>query len=197
MKKLLPVLVGLSMLLIVIAAAVNYRKDQKAAGEPFGGALKLVTMNGDRFTERDLRATPSAVFFGFTHCPEVCPTTLYELDGLMNDLGSDRERLRVYYITVDPARDTTEVMKTYVSNVSAHIMGISGTEKEIANAIKSYKIYAAKIPLDDGDYTMDHTASIFLLEKGGRFSDIIKYQEEHEVALEKLRRLLKVSEART
>ncbi|MFS2327567.1 SCO family protein [Brucella sp. H1_1004] len=190
MKKLLPILIGLLMVVIVAAASINHYIDKQAAGEPFGGPLKLVTMNGDAFTEQDLRSTPAAVFFGFTHCPEVCPTTLYELDGLMNDLGADRDKLKVYYITVDPRRDTTEIMRTYVSNVSKHIMGVSGTEANIEDAIKSYKIYAAKIPLQDGDYTMDHTASIFLLEKGGRFHDIIKYQEDHDVALQKMRDLI-------
>ena len=182
------------MVFIVAAATMNYFIDKKSAGEPFGGPLNLVTMNGDPLSERDLRSTPAAVFFGFTHCPEVCPTTLYELDGLMKGLGTDREKLKVYYITVDPSRDTTDIMKTYVSNVSSHIMGVSGTEENIADAIKIYKIYAAKIPLQGGDYTMDHTASIFLLEKGGQFHDIIKYQEDHDVALNKIRKLLEASE---
>lgn len=191
MKKILPIFIFAFIVVLIGAAGFNLISDREAAKEPFGGPLALVTMDGQPFTEKDLRATPAVVFFGFTHCPDVCPTTLYELDGWLKQLGPDGDKIKAYYITVDPERDTQEIMKTYVSNVSKRITGVTGTSANIDEAIKSYHIYAKKVPGEDGDYTMDHTASIFLLDQGGRFRGTIAYQENPETALEKLKNLAK------
>ncbi|MBC2885920.1 SCO family protein [Ochrobactrum sp. CM-21-5] len=191
MKKLLPVFILAFIVVIVGAAGLNLFRDREAAKGPFGGPLNLVTMDGQPFTEKDLRATPSAIFFGFTHCPDVCPTTLYELDGWLNQLGPEAADVKAYFITVDPERDTQDIMKTYVSNVSNRIVGITGTPENIADAVKSYHVYAKKVPGEDGDYTMDHTASVFLIDKGGRFRGTIAYQENSDTALEKLKNLAK------
>ncbi|MBR7651353.1 SCO family protein [Brucella oryzae] len=191
MKKFLPIFIIAFIVVIVGAAGFNLFRDKQAAKEPFGGSLNLVTMNGTPFTEKDLRATPAAIFFGFTHCPDVCPTTLYELDGWLKQLGPEASDIKAYFITVDPERDTQEVMKTYVSNVSDRIIGITGTPQNIADVVKSYHVYAKKVPGEDGEYTMDHTASVFLLDKGGRFRSTIAYQENPDTALEKLKNLAK------
>jgi protein SCO1 len=191
MKKILPIFIIAFMVVIVGAAGFNFMRDREAASEPFGGALDLVTMDGKPFTEKDLRATPSAIFFGFTHCPDVCPTTLYELDGWLNQLGPQADDIKAYFITVDPERDTQGVMKTYVGNVSKRITGITGTPENIADMVKSYHIYAKKVPGEDADYSMDHTASVFLLDEGGRFRGTIAYQENPDTALEKLKNLAK------
>ncbi|PQA73394.1 SCO family protein [Brucella oryzae] len=191
MKKFLPIFIIAFIVVIVGAAGFNLFRDKQAAKEPFGGSLNLVTMNGTPFTEKDLRATPAAIFFGFTHCPDVCPTTLYELDGWLKQLGPEASDIKAYFITVDPERDTQEVMKTYVGNVSDRIIGITGTPQNIADVVKSYHVYAKKVPGEDGEYTMDHTASVFLLDKGGRFRSTIAYQENPDTALEKLKNLAK------
>ncbi len=119
-------------------------RDRNAADEPFGGSFNLVAMDGQPFTEKDLRATPSLVFFGFTHCPDVCPTTLYELDGYLKQLGPEAADIKAYFISVDPERDTQEIMKTYVSNVSDRIIGVTGTPANVAEVVKSYHIYAKR-----------------------------------------------------
>lgn len=191
MKKFLPIFIIAFIVVIVGAAGLNLFRDKQAAKEPFGGPLNLVTMNGTPFTENDLRAAPAAIFFGFTHCPDVCPTTLYELDGWLKQLGPEAGDIKAYFITVDPERDTQEIMKTYVGNVSDRIIGLTGTPQNIADVIKSYHVYAKKVPTEDGEYTMDHTASVFLLDKGGRFRSTIAYQENPDTALEKLKNLAK------
>ncbi|EMG54138.1 SCO1/SenC family protein, partial [Ochrobactrum sp. CDB2] len=154
-------------------------------------SFNLVSMDGKPFTEKDLRETPSLVFFGFTHCPDVCPTTLYELDGYLKQLGPEAADIKAYFISVDPERDTQDIMKTYVSNVSDRIIGVTGTPESVADVVKSYHIYAKKVPTEDGEYTVDHTASVFLLDKGGRFRGTIAYQENPDTALEKLKNLAK------
>lgn len=193
MKKFLPLFILTFVVVIIAAAGYNLIRDRQAANEPFGGPLNLVTMDGKPFTEEDLRATPSAIFFGYTHCPDVCPTTLFELDGWLNQLGVEGENIKAYFVTVDPERDTQEILKVYVGNVSDRIVGLTGTPENIAAAVKSYHIYAKKVPDSDGGYTMDHTASVFLLDKGGRFRSTIAYQENPDTALEKLKNLAKGS----
>ncbi|MCX2697778.1 MULTISPECIES: SCO family protein [Ochrobactrum] len=191
MQKFLPIFIVAFIVVIVGAAGFNMIRDRNAANEPFGGPFNLVTMDGKPFTEKDLRATPSAIFFGFTHCPDVCPTTLYELDGYLKQLGPEAADIKAYFISVDPERDTQEIMKTYVSNVSDRIIGITGTPENVADVVKSFHIYAKKVPTEDGEYTVDHTASVFLLDKGGRFRGTIAYQENPDTALEKLKNLAK------
>ncbi|PWL16990.1 SCO family protein [Falsochrobactrum shanghaiense] len=191
MKKFLPIFIIAFVVVVVGAAGFNLIRDRQAVDEPFGGPFTLVAMDGQPFTEKDLRATPSAIFFGFTHCPDVCPTTLYELDGYLKQLGSEAGNVKAYFISVDPERDTQEIMQTYVSNVSDRIIGVTGTPENIASVVKSYHVYAKKVPTDDGEYTVDHTASVFLLDEGGRFRGTIAYQENPDTALEKLKNLAK------
>lgn len=157
--------------------------------EPYGVAFELVDQTGKTFTEKELRAAPAAIFFGFTHCPEVCPTTLFELDGWLKQLGPDGEKIKAYFVSVDPQRDTPEVMNMYVSNVSKRITGVTGDPAKVAAMTKGYNIYVKKIDADDGNYNMDHTASVILLDKGGGFAGTIAYQESAETAVAKLKRL--------
>jgi protein SCO1/2 len=184
------ILVGI---LVLMAAGVGfltfdwYRKS--AGGEPYGAPFALVDQNGAPITEAAFRGHPSAVFFGFTHCPEVCPTTLFELDGWLKKLGDDGKNLRVYFVSVDPERDTAEIMDAYVSNVSDRITGITGEPDKVHAMAKSFGIYSKKVDTGDGDYTMDHTASVILLGKGGAFAGTIAYGESAETAIAKLKRL--------
>jgi protein SCO1/2 len=162
----------------------------KAARVPIGGPFRLTSHEGKPFTDEDLKGKPFAVFFGFTHCPEVCPTTLYDLTQDLEALGSDADKLRVAFITVDPAQDTPELMKTYLSSFDPRIVGLTGTEAEIDAVAKAYKIYYRKVPTDSG-YTMDHTASIFLMDSRGDFYATSNFQESEEVRRSKLKQLIK------
>lgn len=167
----------------------TYYRDHVSAGQAFGAPFALVDQKGQPVTEQAFRGHPSLVFFGFTHCPEVCPTTLSEMDTWLNELGEEGKDIRAFFVSIDPERDTPEIMDTYVGNVSNRITGITGEPAKIAAMAKSFRIFSRKVPLDDGDYTMDHTASVFLLGRDGDFEGTIGYGEDEKTALAKLRRL--------
>lgn len=162
----------------------------KSASEPFGDTFALVDQNGGSITEQAFRGRPTAVFFGFTHCPEVCPTTLFELDGWLKQVDPQGGEVGAYFVSVDPERDTPQVLGDYVSSVSDRIIGITGDPAKVEAMYKSFRVYARKVPTDDGSYTMDHTASVFLLDSDGGFFGTIAFGENPETALDKLRRLM-------
>ncbi len=153
------------------------------------GEYRLTATDGSDFTQATLTGAPSAVFFGFTHCPEVCPTTLGDIATWTEELGSEAEDLRIYFVTVDPERDTVDVLGDYVGWVPG-VVGVSGTPEEVQKAIQAFKVYAAKVPLKDGGYTMDHSAMVLLFDDEGRFTVPIRYQEDFDSAVGKLRKLL-------
>jgi protein SCO1/2 len=163
---------------------------QSASKVPIGGPFRLTSHEGKTFTDQDLKGKPFAVFFGFTHCPEVCPTTLYDLTQDLEALGRDADKMRVAFITVDPAQDTPELMKTYLGSFDPRIVGLTGTEEEIAAVAKAYKIYYRKVPTESG-YTMDHTATILLMDSRGEFYGTSNFQESEAVRREKLRQLIR------
>ena len=134
-----------------------------------GGPFHLVDQNGKPFSNVDMRGKPYLVFFGYTHCPDVCPTTLFELSQLFRQLGPDAGRAGALFITVDPARDTTKTMKEYLANFDPHLRGLTGSQKAIDQAMSDYRVYAKKVPLEGGDYSMDHTAIVYLMDKDGHF----------------------------
>ena len=124
---------------------------------------------GHPVTAEDFRGKVVALYFGYTHCPDVCPTTLFDMSQVMKKLGPDADRIGALFITVDPDRDTPALMKDYMSNFDPHLHGLTGDQAAIDKAIKEYRVYAKKIPLKDGDYTMDHTAIVYLMDKNGDF----------------------------
>jgi protein SCO1/2 len=184
-------------LLLIVAVSLTYQFVLKGTNNGFmantkiGKPFDLIDHNGNAITEAVLSGKPSAVFFGFTHCPEVCPTTLYELSGWLDALGEDGKDINSFFITVDPERDSPEVMKSYVENFTDRIIGITGNPDEIFKLAKSWHVYWKKVPLDDGDYTLDHTASIFLVDAKGNFKSTIAFRENGETAMQKLRNLVK------
>jgi len=153
------------------------------------GDYRLVTASGEAFTRDSLKGAPSMLFFGFTHCPEVCPTSLAEMASWYEALGEEAKDLNAFFVTVDPERDTAEVIGDYVS-WTGRVTGVTGTVDEIAKAARSWAVYYEKVPLEGGDYTMDHTASVFLVNAQGEFEGTIAYREDSATALAKLRRLL-------
>jgi protein SCO1 len=166
---------------------------QVAAPPPrarIGGPFALVDHRRRPVTDRDFLGKPTLVFFGFTHCPDVCPTTLYELSNLLGQFKSDADRLNVLFITVDPERDTPEQLALYLSSFDPRITGLSGTSEGIAAAVDAYQAYSRKVPLKDGDYTMDHTAAIFMIDRKGQYVGTISHRETEAAMRAKLRRLL-------
>ena len=184
------VLIGI---LVAMAAVLGFMTfdwyRQRTSGEPYGAPFALVDQKGAAITEAAFRGQPSAVFFGFTHCPEVCPTTLFELDGWLKKLGDGGKDVRAYFVSVDPERDTAPIMDAYVSNVSDRITGITGEPDKVHAMAKAFGIYSRKVDLEGGDYTMDHTASVILLDGDGAFAGTIAYEENPDAALAKLKRL--------
>jgi len=160
-----------------------------AAG--IGGPFELTTHEGKRLSSADLAGTPFALFFGFTHCPDVCPTTMLELSNAMKALGADADRMRFLFVSVDPERDTPEQLKLYLSNFDPRITGLVGTPQEIAAVAKAYRAIYEKVPTKDG-YTYNHTALVYLMGRDGRLVGTINYQESVEAQLKKLRRLIGV-----
>jgi protein SCO1/2 len=134
-----------------------------------GGPFHLEDQNGTPVTDADMRGRPFLVFFGFTHCPDICPTTLFDMSQVMKALGPDANKIGALFITVDPQRDTPAVIKDYLSNFDPHLRGLTGDQASIDAAVKAYRVYAKKVPLENGDYTMDHTAIVYLMDKDGHF----------------------------
>jgi protein SCO1 len=183
-------LAGLSVLIVTFILLLQPQQQQNAGRVPIGGPFRLTSHEGKPFTDNELKGKPFAVFFGFTHCPEVCPTTLYDLTQDLESLGPDSDKVRVAFITVDPAQDTPELMKTYLSSFDPRIVGLTGTDDEIAAVAKAYKIYYRKVPTDSG-YTMDHSATIFLMDSKGDFFGTSNFQETAEIRRSKLKQLIK------
>ncbi len=157
-----------------------------------GGPFELVNQNGQPVDQTMFDGKPYALFFGFTHCPEICPTSLYEMAGWIEAMGPEADKMGFAFITVDPERDTPEILKDYVSAFSDKIVGLTGTEEQVQSTVKSYGVLAERVPLEDGDYTMNHTASVFLMNADGSFRGTIAYGEDADVAQKKLSNLIAV-----
>jgi protein SCO1 len=155
-----------------------------------GGPFTLVDDTGTQITDAVLKGRPTVIYFGFTFCPEVCPTTLTELAQWMQLLGPDADKLNYVFVTVDPDRDTPRVMHDYVSAFDPRIRGFTGTPDQIAKVTSEYRVYYKRIATSDGGYTMDHTAGLYLMDPMVRFFGLIPYQEKTDVAVTKLRKLI-------
>lgn len=180
----------------LIAAAIVYafapvgRDFASVASVRIGGPFALTTQTGTKLSDADLKGKPFAVFFGFTHCPEVCPTTLWETSEALKALGPDAEKLKVLFISIDPERDDPEALALYLQSFDPRIVGLTGSEEEIAEVAKAYRAYWRKVPTGDGDYTIDHTASIYLMDAAGEYTGTINYDEQADVRIAKLRKLI-------
>ena len=152
-----------------------------------GGPFHLEDQNGKPVSDQDMKGRPFLVFFGFTHCPDICPTTLFEISEVMKKLGKDADRTGALFITVDPERDTPAALKDYLSSFDPHLRGLTGDPAAVDAALKAYRVYAQKIPLKDGDYTMDHTAVVYLMDKDGHFVAPFNLKQTPEAAADQLR----------
>ena len=157
-------------------------------GAAIGGPFQLTDQNGKPISDRDLKGHPTLVFFGFTHCPEVCPTTLFDISEILNKLGPDAAKVNAVFITVDPERDTPATLKDYLASFNSRLVGVGGNADELAKVAKEYRVYYKKIPLKDGDYTMDHTAIVYLMDKNGQFVAPFSLKRRPEEAAIDLRR---------
>jgi len=155
-----------------------------------GGPFQLTDQAGQTVTEKSLQGRPTLIFFGFTHCPDVCPTSLFEISEVLKAMGGDADRVNAYFISVDPERDTNAAMKDYLSSFDPHLKGLTGDSDAIAKTLSGFRVYARKVPLKDGDYTMDHTALIYLMDRDGHFVSPFNLKRTPEEAATDLKRYL-------
>ena len=155
-----------------------------------GGPFRLVDQNGKTVTDADQKGKWSLVYFGYTHCPDACPTALNDIAIALDELGPQRNAVRPVFVTVDPERDTPAVLKSYVTAFDAPILALSGTPEEIARAAKGYRVYYAKHPEAGGDYSMDHSSVIYVMDPEGRFTASFTQENSPEEIAERLKKLL-------
>jgi protein SCO1 len=155
-----------------------------------GGPFRLTNQDGQAVTDQDFRGRPFLAFFGFTHCPDVCPTTLFEVSEIFRNLGPDADRVRAIFFTVDPERDTPAALKEYLSSFDPRLSGLTGSLEDIAAVAKSYRAIYRKVPLEQGGYTMDHTAIVYLMDKQGRFVAPFSLKRTSEASAAELRKHL-------
>jgi protein SCO1/2 len=166
--------------------------DDRAAvtGTKLGAPFELVDHTGAPITEAAFEGRPSLLFFGFAHCPEICPTTVWEMDGWLETLNVGPDEVGAYFVTVDPERDTPEFLRDYLEPQSDRIVGISGEPEAVWDMARSWRVYWQKRPLGEDDYTVDHYASVFLLDETGAVVDIIPWGTDPVEAVAKIDRVL-------
>ena len=162
-------LAGLVVFLAVFMFATGQFRSGAPGSSAIGGPFSLTDQDGKTVTDKDMKGEPMLVFFGYTHCPDICPTTLFELSEVLHAMGKDADRIHALFVSVDPDRDTPAVMKDYLSSFDPHLRGATGDGKALETIEKEYRVYAKKVPTGNGDYSMDHTALVYLMDKDGRF----------------------------
>jgi len=184
-------LLGFAAVALCIVYAMSFRGGVHGVAPvaSIGGPFTLVDDTGATVTEKTLAGKPYAMYFGYTFCPDVCPTTLLDLSRWIQKLGPDADKLNYVFVTVDPERDTVQTMHAYLSSFDKHIRGYTGTPAQIAQIAKAYRVYYKKVPTDDGGYTMDHSAIIYLMGPDNNFVTVIPYQEADASAIAKLKNL--------
>ncbi|HEY5306531.1 MAG TPA: SCO family protein [Pseudolabrys sp.] len=182
-------LAGLAIFLGAILFASHYQGNRPGASA-IGGPFKLIDDNGKPITDQDMKGKPYLVFFGYTHCPDICPTTLFELSEVMRALGKDADKVHALFISIDPERDTPAAMKDYLSSFDPHLIGATGDVKDIDVTEKEYRVYAKKVPGEHGDYSMDHTALVYLMDKDGRFVAPFPLDRKPQAAAADLRKYM-------
>lgn len=160
------------------------------ASAAIGGPFTLTDQNGKTITDKDLKGKPFLVFFGFTHCPDVCPTALFDMSEVFGKLGPDAEKVNALFITVDPERDTPAALKDYLSSFDPHLIGVGGDAQALAAVAKAYRVYYKKVPLQGDDYTMDHTAIVYLMDKNGDFVAPFNLKRRPEESAAELKKYL-------
>ena len=195
--KLRIVLWGLVLVAAVALAFLLTRPEPKLPApkttelplSSIGGPFTLVGTDGQPFASTKLAGKPFAIFFGFTHCPDVCPTTLARLTKLRRQLGKGDDAFAIVFVSVDPERDGPAEVGAYAGLFDTPVMGLTGTPAQIEQVKKQYAVFSAKAPQPGGDYSVDHTASVFVMDRAGKFVATIAPEESDAVALAKLKRV--------
>jgi protein SCO1/2 len=183
-------LAGLVIFFAVLLFATGQFRNGGPGGSAIGGPFQLIDQDDKPVSDQDMKGKPLLVFFGYTHCPDVCPTTLFEISEVLRAMGPEAARVHALYITIDPERDTPAVMKDYLSSFDPNLRGATGDAKAVDAVEKAYHVYATKVPTGDGDYSMDHTALVYLMDKQGRFVAPFNLKRRPEDAAAELKKYL-------
>lgn len=184
---------GVAVLALGAGVALRQIMDNRSpdvVGTRLGEPFNLIDQNGDAITEAAFTGRPNLLFFGFTHCPEICPTTIYDMETWLSDLDVAPDAIGGYFVTIDPERDTPEFLRDYLEPQTDRVIGITGDPDAVRDMAKSWRVYFQRRELGDGDYTMDHYASIFVLNPAGEVVDLIPFGSDPEEAMAKIRAVL-------
>ena len=171
---------------VALRQVVDARTPAATAAVDLGAPFALVDHSGAPITEAAFEGQPSLLFFGFTHCPEICPTTVYDIETWLSEMGPEADAVRAFFVSVDPERDTPELLSDYLTAQSDRITGITGAPEAVWDMARSWRVYWQKRPLGEGDYTVDHYASVLVLDDSGRLVDVIAYGEAPDSARAKI-----------
>jgi cytochrome oxidase Cu insertion factor (SCO1/SenC/PrrC family) len=164
----------------------------ESSGEALiGGSFSLTDQNGNIVADNDFKGKNMLVYFGFTYCPSICPTDLALITNVMQQLGDNAENIQPIFITIDPARDTPEQIKKYLSNFDSSIIGLTGTAEQIADIVNKYHIYARKVESENiGEYLMDHSSYIYLMGRDGKYITHFNSSQGAEEIVQKIGKAL-------
>jgi protein SCO1/2 len=165
-----PLLIGVGAVFALMFGAFVYFTSGKptTSTEIIGGPFQLTAHTGQQVTEQDFLGRPFLVFFGYTHCPDICHTTLFEMSEILRAMGPDA-KVGALFVTVDPERDTPESLKDYLSNFDPRIIGVTGPRASLDPVLREYRIFSKRAPGKDEDYSVDHTTVVYLMDKKGHF----------------------------
>ncbi len=186
---------GVALVVIALAGAMSLGlvplggMNQANVGT-IGGPFTLVNTDGKTVTDADFKGKARAMFFGFTHCPDVCPTTLADAGNWLNGLGDKAKDIDFIFVSVDPSRDTPQQMKDYLSAFDPRIIGLTGSQAEIDKAVKEFRVYARKVETGNGEYTMDHSAAVLLFDRNGTFAGTVDFNDPEDKAIAKLAKVV-------
>jgi protein SCO1/2 len=156
---------------------------------PVGGPFELVDQDDHAVNDKSFLGRPSVILFGYTSCPDVCPTTLMDVSNWLKAIGTLADKLNVLFISIDPERDTPNHLREFLSSFDPRIRGLTGTTKQIAAVAKEFRVYYKRVEESDGSYSMDHSGAVYLMDKAGNFVAPLSFQTEDAVAIERLRSL--------
>jgi protein SCO1/2 len=179
----------IAVLVVVLAAFLMTNQSERPRAALIGGPFALQDGDGKTVSDQTLRGRPFLVYFGYTHCPDVCPTELARISDILGKMGD--KPIPVLFITVDPERDTPKVMQDYVSSFNPAIIGLSGSPEAVVATEKTFRVFARKgQPQPDGDYSMDHSSIVYLMDKNGAFVEAFNVERSPDEAAKELDKYL-------
>ena len=180
----------LVVLVVICISVFNTNKNETLYLSKSVNKFKLITHSNEKFDDKFFSNHPSLIFFGFLNCPDVCPFTLTKISEIINKLKNKNNFMRFYFVTVDPERDKIEELKEYLNAFHPKIIGVTGSNIGIENFLKYMYVYKKEIPLDNNNYTIDHSSHIFLFKKNGRFFGTLSTNDKDNIILDKINKLI-------